>query len=104
MVVSKREQASVTVLHDEFARVPAGVRESPRELDTPAGKFGIERIRILYEQVCGKQFVRVFARIRRRRFGATEVDSLVITRDDGVNRRILPRAETVKPKFVLVVG
>jgi len=37
----RTEQAAVTVLDDEFARVPGGVRETPRELDTMGDKLGV---------------------------------------------------------------
>ena len=37
----RTEQAAVTVLDDEFARVPGRVRETPRELDTMGDKLGV---------------------------------------------------------------
>jgi hypothetical protein len=35
--------------------------------------------------------------------GEAEVDSVRVTRDDGVGRRIVPRAEAVEAKLVLVI-
>src|SRR5438874_6324729 len=92
------EQAAVTVLHDEFARVPGRVGKASRELDTAGGKLGVERVRVLNEQVGVEELVGVFVRIRWRRFGAAEVNSVLVARDDGVDRRVLPGAETVEAK------
>ena len=33
-----------------------------------------------------------------------KMDSVLVARDDSVDRRVVPRAETVEAKFVLVVG
>src|SRR5262245_10026512 len=84
--------------------MPGSVRETPGELDTTSGKFGEKRVRILNEQVGVEEFVGIFIRIRRRRFGAAEVDSVLVTCDDSVHRRVLPSAETVEAKFILVIG
>jgi hypothetical protein len=38
-----------------------------------------------------------------RRLGETEVDSLLVSGDDGIDRRIIPRAETFEAQPVSVV-
>jgi len=58
------EQAAVTVLHDEFARVPGRVGKASRELDTAGGKLGVEFVHVLNEQAGVEEFVGVFVRIR----------------------------------------
>jgi hypothetical protein len=64
-----------------------GVRNTPRELDTSSGELSVERIRVLNDQVA---WIAVFLGIRRRRFGAAEVDSVLVAAEDSVDRRVLP--------------
>ena len=98
------EEPAVAVLHDEFARVPRRVGKASRELNTSCGILDVERVRILDEQVGVEELVGVFVWAWRRRFGAAEVDSVLIARHDGVDRWILPGAETFEAKRVPVVG
>jgi hypothetical protein len=49
------------------------------------------------------EFVVVFFGIRFGRVGAAEEESVLVTRDDGIDRRILPGADTVEPEFVALV-
>src|SRR5271167_1394705 len=84
------EQPAVTVLHDESARLPGSVSKAARELDTTGQKLGVERVRVLNEQVCVEEFVGVFVRTRDRRFRATEVDSVLVARHDRVHRWVPP--------------
>ena len=77
----------------------------PRVNSTPrAAIFGEERVSILNDQVRVEEFVGVLVRIRRRRFGAAKVNPVLIPRDDRVDRWVLPCAQTIEAKFVLVVG
>src|SRR5215831_8728441 len=101
---SEGEQTAVTVLHDELAGVPGRIRQASRELDTAGRKLRVERVGILDEQVGVEEFVGVLVRIRCRWLSAAEVDSVVVARDDGVDGRVLPGAETVEAKFVSVIG
>ena len=80
--------------------MPRCVGKGARELDTARGIFREERVRVVYEQVCVEQLVGVFFGILRGRFGAAEVDSVPVPRDDGVDRRVLPGADTVEAEFV----
>jgi len=102
-VRAEREEPAITVLHDELARVPGRVAKGSRELDSTGGILGVQRIRVLDEQVCVEQFVRVFVGIWRGRIGEAEVDSMLVARDDGVDRRVIPGAETLEAKCVSVI-
>ena len=97
------KQASVTVFHDELARVPGCVGKASRKLDTAGAIFGEERIGIRNEQVRVEELVGVLVRIRRRRFGAAKVNPVLIPRDDRVDRWVLPGAQTLEAESVLVV-
>src|SRR5690348_4082338 len=57
VVISKGEQASVTILHHEFASVPGCIRKRARDLDATVSQFGMERVYVLNEQICVKEFV-----------------------------------------------
>src|SRR3954462_12535171 len=84
--------------------MPGCVRKTAGEFDTTGGKLGVERVRVFNEQVGVEEFVCVLVRIRLRRLSAAEVDSVLVTRDDSVLRRVLPGAETVEAKFVFVIS
>jgi hypothetical protein len=49
------------------------------------------------KQIGVEQFVGVFVGIWRGRIGEAEVDSLLVARNDGVDRRVMPSAETFEP-------
>jgi hypothetical protein len=102
-VRAEREEPAITVLHDELARLPGRVAERSRELDSAGVILGVERIRVLDQQIGVEQFVRVFVGIWRRRIGDTEVNSVLVPRDDGIDRRLLPGAETLEAKLVSVI-
>jgi hypothetical protein len=68
-----------------------------------ATTLGVQRIRVLDEQVCVEQFVGVFVGMWRGRIGEAEVDSVLVAGDDGVDRRVIPRAETLEAKYVPVI-
>src|SRR5215203_193733 len=102
-LAAESEQTAVTVLHDEFARVPGRVGKRSRELDTAARILRVQRVRIVNGQIGVEQLVVVFAGVRCRRFGAAEVDSVLVPRHDRIDRWVLPGADTVESKFVLVV-
>ena len=55
-------------------------------------------------EICIEQFLRIFVRIGCGRLGAAKVNRVLIARYDGVNRRILPRSQTLEAKLVLVIG
>ena len=91
---AEREKAAITVLHDEFARVPGRVAKASCELDSTGCILGVQRIRVLDQEVGVEQLVRVFVGIWRRRIGEAEVDSVLVARDDGVDGRVMPRTDT----------
>jgi hypothetical protein len=80
--------------------VPGRVAKGPRELDSTGGILGIQRIGVLDKQVCVEQFVGVFVGIWSGRVGEAEVDSVLVARDDGVDRRVIPSADTFEVKCV----
>src|SRR5947209_10648010 len=58
------------------------IGKSSRELDTAAGIFGVQSVRVLNGEVGVEQLVGVFVGIRRGRLGAAEIDSVLVARDD----------------------
>jgi hypothetical protein len=58
---------------------------------------------VLDEQVGVEQLVGVFVGIGRVRLGEAEMNSVLVARDDGIDRRVIPSAETFEAKFVPVV-
>jgi hypothetical protein len=97
------EEPAITVLHDKFARVPGRIAKNSCELYPAGGILGIQRVCVLDEQVGVEQLVGVFVRIRGGRRGEAEMNSVLVARDDGVDRRVMPRAQTFKPKLVPVI-
>src|SRR4051794_5117282 len=83
-VRAESEQAAIAMLHYRFARVPRHVGESPSEFHVPGCAVGVKRVRIFNEQVSVKQFVRIFIGIGSGRFGATEVNRLLVSRNNGI--------------------
>jgi hypothetical protein len=83
--------------------VPRHVGKASREFDAAGDILGVERVRVLNVQVGVEELVGVFVRIRRRRLGETKVHAVLVARDDGVDRRVIPSADTVEAKFVLVI-
>jgi hypothetical protein len=51
-----------------------------------------------------EQFVDIFNGIRSGRLGAAELNRALVTSNDCVDRRILPRAQTFEAKLVFVIG
>ena len=64
----------------------------------------IQRVRIFNNEVRVQQLFLIFLRIGCGRLGAAEVNRVLVTRHDGVHRRILPCPSTLKAKLVFVVG
>ena len=102
LVRAEGEEAAVTVLHDKFARAPSRVAKGSRELDSARDILGVERVGVLDEQVGVEELVGVFVGIGLGRVGEAEMDSVLVTRDDSVDRRVVPGADTVEAKLVLV--
>jgi hypothetical protein len=103
-VRAESQQTAVAILHHELPLVPWRVAKSPSEFYALGGVFGIKSVGIFHEQVGVEQFVRVFVRIGGGRRGATEMNHLMVARHDGVDRRILPRAQTCETKLACVIG
>src|SRR5262249_31420139 len=53
-----------------------------------------------------EQFIRILVRVGSGRFGTAEVNRVLVAGHDSVNRRVLPRAQTLETKlgFVIVKG
>src|SRR5207247_4124583 len=73
-------------------------------ISTPSLHDALPIFRIFDEYVGVEQFVRILIGIGFGRFGTPEVNRLLVARNDGVNRRILPRAQTLEAKLSSVVG
>ena len=74
-----------------------------RELDSPPKILGVERVRVLDEQVGVEELVGVFYGIGLGWVGEAEMDPVLVARDNRVNRRVIRSADTVEAKFVLVI-
>src|SRR5687767_9732415 len=101
---AKREQPAVTVLDDEFPRLPRRVAERARERGAASRILGVQLVYVLDNQICVEQFVGVLIRTGCRRIGETEVNPLIVAPDDGVNGRVEPAAETLEAERVAVIG
>jgi hypothetical protein len=98
------EKTAVTVPHYKTARFPRRVGESPRELHSLGCVLSIQRVRIFDVKVGVEQFVRILIGIGCWRLGAAEMNRVLVAFNDGVYRRMLPRAQTFEAKLVLVIG
>ena len=91
-VCSEGQQTAVAVLHHKLARVPRRIGKSARKFHASSRILSVKRVGILDEDVCVEQFVRIFVGIGGGRFGAAEVNRLLVAHNDRVNRRVLPCA------------
>lgn len=98
---TRRPRAAIS---RRMERTLCGFGKASRKLDAPGAIFGQEPISIPNEQIRVEEVVGILVRIQRRRFGAAKVNPLLIPRDDRVDRWVLPGAQTLEAKFVLVVG
>src|SRR5882762_4398420 len=103
-VRAESQQTPIAILYHELAAVPGHVAKSTSEFNALGGVLGIECVGIFHEEVRVEQFVRVFVRIGGGRGGAAEMNHLLVARHDGVDRRILPRAQTCEAKLAGVIG
>jgi hypothetical protein len=101
---SEGQKTAVTILHYKPARFPRHVGESPSELHALGGVLSIKRVRIFDVKVGVEQFVWIFIGIGCGRLGAAEMNRALVAINDGVDRRMLPRAQTFEAKLVLVIG
>jgi hypothetical protein len=83
--------------------VPRRIGKGSRELDTAVGILCVQHVRVLNGQVGVEQLVGVFVGIRRGRFGAAKVNSVLVARDDCIDWGVLPSADTVEAKLVPVI-
>jgi len=98
------KQTAVAILHNKLARMPGCVCKSAREFHASSSILGVKRVYILDEYVRVEQFVRIFVGVGCRRFGKAEVNRALVARNDGVNRRVMPRAQALETKLISVIG
>src|SRR6516164_7438061 len=98
------KQTAVAILHNKLARMPGCVCKSAREFHASSSILGVKRVYILDEYVGVEQFVRIFVGVGWRRFGKAEVNRTLVARNDGVNRRVMPRAQALETKLISVIG
>ncbi len=103
-VRAEGKQSAIAILHYKLTRLPWHVGWSPREFHASSCILSVKRVRIFDEYVGVEQFVRILIGIGFGRFGTPEVNRLLVARNDGVNRRILPRAQTLEAKLSSLVG
>jgi len=103
-VCAEGEKTTLTILHYKLARFPWHVGQMPSELHASGCVLRIKRVRIFDEQVGVEQFVRIFIGIGCGRRGAAEMNRVLVARNDGVDWRILPRAQTFEAELVFVIG
>jgi hypothetical protein len=103
-VCAEGEKTTLTILHYKLARFPRHVGETPSELHASGCVLRIKRVRIFDEKVGVEQFVRIFIGIGSGRLGAAEMNRVLVARNDGVDWRILPRAQTFEAELVFVIG
>src|SRR5690242_9362579 len=83
-ICSEGQQTAIAILHDKLSGLPWRVANLASELDALGGVLGVEHVRIFDRQVCIEQFVRVFVRIGSGRLGATEMNRVLVARNDSV--------------------
>lgn len=98
------EKAAIAVPDYKFARVPGHVAEAAGEGDGFGGEFGIQGIGVINVEIGVEVLLFFFFRIGSGWRCAAEVNGVVIARDDGVDGRILPGADTGEAEIVLVPG
>jgi hypothetical protein len=86
------------------SREPWHVGKSAHELDASSCMLGVQRVRIFDEYIRVEQLVRIFVGVGCGRFGTAEMNRMLVAGNDGVNRRVLPRAQTLETKLILVIG
>src|SRR5712671_448846 len=83
--------------------MPWHVGKSAREFHASSCILSVKRVRIFDEYVRIEQFVRIFVGVGCWGVGTAEVNRLLVARNDGVKRRVLPRAQTLEGKLSLVI-
>ena len=83
---------------------PGHVRESAREFYAAGCVLRMKRVCVLNDQVGVEQFVRIFVRVGSGRVGAAEMNRVLVARNNGVDRGVLPCAPAFKAKLVFVIG
>src|SRR5271169_3393808 len=89
------KQSAIEILHHKLTRVPWHVGKSPHKFHASSCILSVKRVRIFDEYVRVEQFVRILVGIGCGKFGTSEVNRLLVARNDGVNRWVLPRAQTL---------
>src|SRR5262249_29482732 len=100
---AESQQAAVAILHDELARVPRSVAQFARELHASRCILGVKRVCIFNTDVSVEQFVGVFVWTGFGRFRAAKVNRLLISRNNSVDGRVLPRADALESQLALVI-
>lgn len=103
-VRAEGQEAAVAVFDYEFAGVPGHVAQASCEFDALGGVLGIEGVGVFHEDVGVEEFFGVFVRVGGGRFGAAEVDGVMVARDDGVDRWVEPGSQALEAQLFLVVG
>jgi hypothetical protein len=102
-VRAEGEQAAIAILHHKLTRVPWRIGKFPRKFHASGGVLSVERVGIFDEHIGVEQFVRILVWIGCGRRGAAEMNRVLVARNDGVLRRILPRTQTLEAKLRLVI-
>ena len=84
--------------------MPWHVGKSPCEFHASSCILSVKRVRISDGYVRVEQFVGILVGIGCGRCGTAEVNRLLVARNDGVNRRVLPRTQTLEAKLSFVIG
>ena len=84
--------------------MPWHIGQSAREFHASSCILSVKRVRIFDEYVRVEQFVRILVGIGCWRFGTAEVNRLLVARNDGVNRWVLLRAQTLEAKLSVVIA
>jgi len=77
-VRAEGQQAAIAILDHEFTQVPWHVGKSAGEIHAASGIPSVKRVRIFDEYVGVEQFVRIFVGVGGGRFGAAEVNRLLL--------------------------
>jgi len=98
------KQTAVAILHYKLTAVPWHVGKSAHEFQASSCILGVQRVRIFDEYVGVKQFFRIFVGVGCGGSSTAEMNRMLVALNDGINRRVLPRAQTLEAKLVLVIG
>ena len=101
---AESEQAPVAILYHELARLPWHVANFAHNFHAVRCILRVKRVRVFDKHIGVEKFVIIFGGIVLRWLGTAEVDGVLISRNDGIEGRILPRAQTLEPKLGFVVS